>query len=229
MPLKDSKFKLDDELSLVGNMMRVSGILQLEYPGEQIATRYLLTGGAGAPQILEERGNDFTLLRPFPPAAQPQASADSVTVMGEKYALAGVSKLKVLGTSGQAPGGAPAAPVLLSGKFEGTMGALVREIIPGAETQAFYSVKPVLAADVMSAEQIAANQAAALQLRAERAQTGAEAEEEGGSGKKIARFVIAILVVAGLAYACTGSDDSGSSSTQVSGSARSVSSGFHGK
>lgn len=225
MPLKLSKFKLDEDLSLVGNMMHVSGILQLEDPGGQIATRYLLTGGAGTAQILEERGDQFTLLRPFPPSAQPQAAADSVTVMGEKYTLAGVSKLKVLGASGQAPGGSAAVPMLLSGKFEGTMGALVREIVPGATAQNFYAVKPVSSSDIMTAGQVAAIQAAQLQLREERAQAGAETEEEGGWGKKILTFVVVILVVAGLVYACTGSDDSESGSI----SARSVSSGFHGK
>lgn len=223
MPLKLSKFKLDEELSLVGNTMRVSGILQLEDPGGLVATRYLLTGGTGAAQILEERGDVFALLRPFPPAAQPQASGDSVTVMGAKYTLAGVSKLKVLGAEGQAPGGVPGAPVVLSGKFEGAMGVLVREIVPGANAQNFYSVKPVSPADVMTAEQVAAVQAAAMQLREERAQAAAEAEEEGGWGKKIGSFVVTMLVVVGLAYACTDSEDSGS------GSARSISGGFRGK
>jgi hypothetical protein len=225
MPLKLSRFKLDETLSLVGNMMRVSGLLQLEYPNGQMATRYLLTGGTGAGQILEEQGNHFALLRPFPPAMQPQASADSVTVMGEKYTLAGITKLKVLGTSGQSPGGQPGSDVLLSGKFDGALGTLVREIDPTTRAQHFYALKPVSAADILTADEVAAIQAAEIQRREEQAQARAEAPEESSGGSKLLNYCIVIMVVLGLMYACSDSGDSSSGSV----SARSVSGGFHGK
>lgn len=226
MALKPSKFKLDESVSLVGNMMRVTGILQLEDPAGQVATRYLLNGSTGAEQILEELSGNYALLRAFPPAAQPQAAGDSVTVMGEKYSLAGVSKLKITGTGGKPPGGLADGSALLSGKFEGPLGTLLREIVPGNAAQNFYAIKPVPTTEILTAEQVAAIQAAEMQMREEQVQAGAETESGSSSGtKKIIRFVVVILVVAGLAYACSSSDDPGSASS----SARTVSSGFHGK
>ena len=67
------------------------------------------------------------------------------------------------------------------------MGALVREIVPGATAQNFYAVKPVSSSDVMTAEQVAAVQAAELQLREERAQAGAETDRTGAPQRLTAR------------------------------------------
>ena len=113
------KFKLDEEIAFSGKPMRVAGYVQYEGANAQVSTRYLLTESAGPPVILEENGGQFAVLRAFPPTAQPLAAGSTVTVMGTKYSLAGVRKLKVLGTVGQPPGGAPKAPLLLSGLFEG--------------------------------------------------------------------------------------------------------------
>jgi len=159
MALKPSRFKLDEEISLGGKPMRVAGLLQFEDGAEgKAATRYLLAGSAGVPQILEESGGSLLLLRPFPPAAQIQPSGDTVTVMGTPYKLATLRKLKVLGTAGEAPGGAPAGPLVLSGIFQGGTGALLREIVPGKPGHVFYSVKQLPATDVLSAQQLAEQQ-----------------------------------------------------------------------
>ena len=137
MSLAPAKFKLDEEISFSGKPMRVAGFVQYEGANAQVSTRYQLVAATGAPVILEENGSQFSMLRPFPPTAQPQATGGTVMVMGAKYALAGVRKLKVLGSTGQPPGGPPKAPLVLSGLFEGEMGALVREMAPGAPAQTF--------------------------------------------------------------------------------------------
>lgn len=230
MALQPSKFKLDEEVSFAGKPMRVAGLVQLEAPDAQLATRYLLAGATGAPQIVEETGGKFSLLRAFPPASLPQASGNTVTVMGEKYTLKGVRKLKVLGAAGQAPGGASAAAVLLSGVFEGAMGSLLREIVPGASAQAFFSVKAVGAEDLQSAAELAEQQEVA-RLAAE---DQAEAEEETGSSgsggllKNILGWGFSILVIVGLGYACSGSDEEGSSSDSARSSVRYHSGGSSG-
>ena len=223
MSLAPAKFKLDEEISFSGKPMRVAGFVQYEGANAKISTRYLLTEAAGAPLILEENGTQFSLLRPFPPSAQPLAAGSTVTVMGTKYALSGVRKLKVLGAAGQPPGGTPKAELLLSGLFEGEMGTLVREMAPGAGAQTFYSLKPVHADEVLNSAQ------RAELLEAERlaADAKAQAEEEGDSTvagtpyMKTVVWIVVMVVVVGLGFACTGSDDEGGSS----GSARSS---FHG-
>lgn len=219
MPLGPAKFKVDEEISFAGKPMRIAGYVQFEGANAQITTRYQLTADAGAPLILEDSGAAFALLRSFPPTAQPQAVGGTVMVMGEKYLLSGVRKFKVLGTVGQPPGGPPKADLLLSGLFEGQMGSLVREMTPGAGTQTFYSLKPVHADDVLSGAQLAAAQ------EAERlaAEFKANAQEEDGTaatGSRLTKatvWIVLIVVVAGLAFACSGADEDGGSS----GSARS--------
>ena len=220
MALKPSKFKLDEEVSLSGKPMRVAGLVQFEGANNQFTTRYLLAEAAGAPQILEETGDRLALLRPFPATAQPQAAGNTVTVMGEKYTLADVQKLKVLGVAGQPPGGAPKGPVLLSGRFDGQMGALVREMAPGAGTQAFFSVKPVRGEDVLNGTQVAERQEAERAAAQLKAQDEEEQEESGKGGllQKAVSWIVAIVVVGLLGFACSDSDDGGSAS---SGSARS--------
>ena len=206
MALRPSKFKLDEELSLAGKPMRVAGRLQLEGEDAKIATRYLVADPAGAAQILEESGEKFTLLRAFPPAAQPQAAGKTVTVMGTKYALSGVRKLKVLGAEGQAPVAAPGAQLFLSGVFESPSGTLLRELVPGTSVQTFFGVKPVAADEVLGAEQLAALQEAQRLAAEEQAEVQAESEEaeSGGPLKKVAGWIVTILVIGGLVYACSG-------------------------
>lgn len=230
MPLKPSKFKLDEQIRFAGNPLTVAGIVQFEDAAGQLVTRYLLGSGAGALQILEERGEaTFTVLRPFPPAAQPQVEGSQMMVMGEKYTLANVSKLKLVDAEGKTPTGTPAPPLLLSGRFESGLGVLLREIVPGPNTQTFYSLKPVAASDLLTAEQAAAADELAARFREEQALAASEAEEEGGWAKKIGGWVITALIVGTLAYSCSGSDSDDSSS----GSARSTSvhsgGSFHGK
>lgn len=218
MALKPSKFKLDEEISFTGKPMKVAGLVQYEGANAQLATRYLLAEPAGAPVILEDNGAQFSLLRPFPASAQPQAAGSTVMVMGAKYTLSGVRKLKVLGAAGQPPGGAPKGEMLLSGTFEGEMGKLLREMAPGAGVQTFYSLKPVHADDVLTGAQ----RAAALEEKRLAAEAKAQDEEqdEPAAGRsmlaKAASWIATIVVVAGLGYACSGPDDDGSGSARSS-------------
>jgi hypothetical protein len=219
MSLRESKFKVDEEVSCVGKVMRVAGLVQYEGENALLTTRYLLAEPAGAPVILEETGSRLMLLRPFPPASQPQAAGETVTVMGEKYSLAKVRKLKLLGAAGNAPAIAPKAQLLLSGLFEGKMGALVREMAPGTPAQTFYSMKPVSPEEVLSGAQLAAVRESERQAAEQQALAQADEEEtpKGGMLQKAIGWIVTILVVAGLGYACSGSDESDSSG----GSARS--------
>lgn len=234
MSLRPCRFKLGEEVSFTGKPMRVAGLVQFEGANAQLVTRYLLADSAGAPQILEESEAKFSLLRPFPPTAQPQTAGNVVTVMGEKYALKGVRKLKVLGAEGQPPGAVPRSELLLSGLFEGQMGILAREMAPGAATpaaaQAFYSLKPVPATEVLSGEQLAAKQEAE-RLAAEAAAQAAEEEEDSGKGgmlQKAVSWIVTILVILGLGYACAGSEEEDSSTGSARSSFR-VGGGFGGK
>ncbi|MGH8706138.1 MAG: hypothetical protein ACREUO_12075 [Burkholderiales bacterium] len=227
MELRPAKFKLQDEVALAGKLMRVAGLVQLEGADAKVTTRYLLVEGTAAPQILEESGETFTLLRPFPPGAPPVAAGNTVTVMGAKYTLSGVRKMKVLGSEGQVPGGALGGPLLLSGVFASPAGTLVREMTPGTPGQTFFSVKPIGADEVLSAAQVAAQQEAEKAAAGEQAQAEAETEQSGSAGllQKAAFWIILILVIGGIAYACSGPDEDSSS-----GSARSSTSfgGGHG-
>jgi hypothetical protein len=168
MPLRASRFKLGEEIWLHGNPMLVAGRLQFESPDAKITTRYALTDAAGTSQLLEEEaGYRFTLLRPFPP---PQAAGNTVSVMGEKYTLGAVRRLKITGTEGRIAGGA--GTTLLSGLFQGNMGALLREMVPGAPARSFYLVKPVRPNEVLGAAERAAL------LEAERLAAAQRAESE---------------------------------------------------
>lgn len=219
MALKPARFKLDEEVALAGKLLRVAGYVQYEDPKEQLATRYLLAAQSGPPQILEQRGDKFLLLRPFPPTTSPLAAGNSVTVMGEKYMLAGVQKLKVLGAQGEPPGGMPKGPLVLSGNFDGSMGTLLREISPGpAAAQVYYSVKPMEHTEVMSGAQFTELQATRRQAVEQQAAVAADEAEStpGGWVRSAISTVAALLIIGGLGYACTSSDGDG-----YSGSSRS--------
>jgi len=169
MPLQPFKFKLGEEIWLYGSPMLVAGRLQLESPGATVTTRYALADAAGASLLLDEQAdNSFILLRPFP---APQAAGNTVSVMGEKYTLGAVRRLKVTGAEGRISGSA--GSMLLSGLFLGDSGALLREMVPGAPAQSFYLVKPVRPNEVLGAAEHAAL------LEAERLAAGLRADSEG--------------------------------------------------
>lgn len=201
MPLKPSRFKLDEEVTLSGKPMRVAGLVQLEDAYGRLTTRYLLAEAAGAPLILEESGERFSLLRPFPPRAQPQVTGGTITVVNEKYTLSGIRKLKVLGAAGQPPGGAPKAELVLSGVFEGQMGSLLRELPAGTSAQVFFSSKPVAAEEVLSGEQRAARQEAGRLAAELMAQAEDDAKDKGRSLQIAAICIAAVCVLLGIAYA----------------------------
>ena len=70
-----------------GKPMRVAGRMLLEGASGQSTFRYLISDGAGAPVLLEQAaGSRFALLRPLPPAADPDTSGKTVTV-GEKIEM----------------------------------------------------------------------------------------------------------------------------------------------
>jgi hypothetical protein len=163
---------LDEEVVFRGRPMRVTGRVQFEGASGQLTFRYLLSDATGAPVILEEGEGRYALLRAFPPAATLRTAGDAVTVGDEKYTLVGVRKLKVLDVSGNAPGIAIRAPMFLSGVFEGPKGTLMREMVPGATTQAYYLLKPLAAGEVLSAAQHAADMDAQGRAAGERALNG---------------------------------------------------------
>lgn len=161
-------FGLDAAVVFRGKPMRVAGRMLLEGASGQSTFRYLLSGGAGAPVLLEQAAAErFALLRPFPPAAQPQTAGNTIAVGNERYTLVGVRRLKVLEALGQVPGAAPGASLLLSGMFEGPAGTLMRELVPGSDKQVYYLVKPLISGDFLSAEDHAAARAAARRAAGE--------------------------------------------------------------
>lgn len=146
-------FGLDASVVFRGKPMRIAGRMLLEGASGQSTFRYLLSGGAGAPVLLEQAASDrYALLRPFPPAAEPQTAGNTVAVGAERYTLVGVRRLKVLEALGQSTGAAPGATLLLSGMLEGPAGTLMRELVPGSDKQVYYLVKPLAAGDFLSAE-----------------------------------------------------------------------------
>jgi hypothetical protein len=207
MAAQPTRFKLDEEIALSGKPLRVAGFLQFEGDGA-VSTRYFLAGAGGGLQILEDLGGRMALLRPFPASSLPEASGDTVSVMGTKYKLSVVRKLKRVGSVGSVPGDGD-VPLVLSGVFEGATGALLREMRPGAAAQSYYAVKAVDPAEVLDS--------AALQAQARAAAEEDEPAEKGGFLKKAVNFIVVVLVLIGLAWAC--SDESGDSSP--GGSARS--------
>jgi hypothetical protein len=214
MAAQPTRFKLDEEIALSGKPLRVAGFLQFEGDGA-VSTRYFLAGAGGGLQILEDLGGRMALLRPFPASSLPEASGDTVSVMGTKYKLSVVRKLKRVGSVGSVPGDGD-VPLVLSGVFEGATGALLREMRPGAAAQSYYAVKAVDPAEVLDSAALQA-QARAAEAQARAAAEEDEPAEKGGFLKKAVNFIVVVLVLIGLAWAC--SDESGDSSP--GGSARS--------
>lgn len=167
MDRSPASFALDAEAVFRGKAMRVAGRMRLEGASGQLSHRYLLSDGAGAPVLIEQADDRFALLRPFPPAAEPQTAGNTITVGKERYTLVGVRRLKVLDALGQSPGAAPGAALLVSGMFEGPAGTLMRELVPGSDKQVYYLVKPLAAGDLLSAEAHAAGRDAARQAAGE--------------------------------------------------------------
>ena len=203
MTLRPSKFKQGDGLSLIGRAARVAGVLQYEDATGQAVTRYLVAESSGAPTIIEETAEGYVLLGSFPANAQPSASGNSVSVLGEKYALKGVRKLSLLGSAGQIPGGVPKSDLLLSSEFSGSMGSVLREMVPGVGTQIFYLLRQLRADDVLSNDEIASRLEAG---RRDAEARGSDDEEEPASEMKIQLALlaaIAVIVIAALAYALT--------------------------
>jgi len=162
-------FMPGEDVVFRGRPMRVTGRVQFEGASGQLTFRYLLSDSSGAPVILEEGDGRFALLRGLPPAAQTPATGNTITVGKEKYTLVGVRQLKVLDVSGKVPGIAPKVQLLLSGTFEGPMGTLMREMVPGTSAQAFYLVKPLAAGEVVSATRHTAEKDAAARAAGKRA------------------------------------------------------------
>jgi hypothetical protein len=145
-------FGIDAAVVFRGKPMRVAGRMLLEGASGQSTFRYLLSGGSGAPVLLEQAAAErYALLRPFPPAAQPHTAGNTVTVGKERYTLVGVRRLKIRETRGQISGATPKTELLLSGMFEGPMGTLMREMVPGSDQQLYYLVKPLATGDLLSA------------------------------------------------------------------------------
>lgn len=203
MTLRPSKFKQGDGLSLIGRSVHVAGVIQYEDATGQPVTRYLVAEPSGAPALIEETASGFTLLGSFPGNAQPAASGNSVSVLGEKYALKGVRKLTLLGSAGHIPGGAPKSDLLLSGEFSGSMGSVLREMVPGVGTQIFYLLRQLRTDDVLSNEEISSR----LEIgRRDAEARGSAEEEEPASHIRIQIAVlaaIALVVIGALAYALT--------------------------
>lgn len=163
-----SGFALDAELVFQGKPVRVTGRMHLEGASGQVSYRYQLSDGVAAPVLVEEAGGRYALLRPFPVAAEPETAGNTIAVGKERYTLVGTRRLKILETLGQAPGGAARTPMLLSGMFEGPAGTLMRELVPGADKQLFFLVKPLPAGELVTAADFAAAKAAARRAAGER-------------------------------------------------------------
>jgi hypothetical protein len=211
-----SRFQVGEELALAGKPMKVAGLVQYD-TGSEAITRYTLAGDAGAAVILQEEGGAHAILRPFPPAAAPVAEGSTVTVVGEKYALAGVRKLKTIAASGQHAAELANAPLVLSGVFKGNMGTLLREVVPGAAAQSYFLVKQIARNELLNGAELA-QQLEAERIVAELNAQAAESEADESEQKplaKIGSWVVAILVIVALVWACSGDDDDSSSSGSV--------------
>ena len=169
MPPDIEVFAPDEEVIFRGRQMRVSGRLQFEGASGQMTYRYILSDPKGAPVILEQGDGRYALLRPFPPSARFKTADDTIAVGAEKYTLVGVRRLKVIEASGNAPGAAAKAPLILSGIFEGLMGTLMREMVPGTATQEYFLLKPLAEGEVLSAAEYAARKDAESRAAGERA------------------------------------------------------------
>ena len=172
MATESEIFMLDEQVVFRGRPLRVTGRVQFEGSSGQLTFRYQLSDAAGAPVVLEEGEGRFAMLRPFPPAARFKTADNTIIVGTEKYTLVGVRKLKVLDVSGNAAGIVTRAPLILSGIFEGLMGTLMRELVPGNPTQVYYLLKPLKAGEVVSAAQHTADKDAEGRAAGERAVNG---------------------------------------------------------
>ena len=162
-------FAIDEQVMLRGRQTRVTGRVQFESTNGQTTWRYLLSDTDGAPVVLEESQGQYALLRPFPPTARFKTAQDTVVVGTEKYKLASVRKLKVAEAAGNVPGAAAKATLILSGMFEGLMGTLMRELVPGTTQQVYYLLKPLLHGEVLTAAGYAAQREAESRAAVERA------------------------------------------------------------
>lgn len=207
-----AKFQVGQDLLFTGKPMRVTGLVRYDAGDGKVITRYALSA-PGGPLILQDDGATLSLLRPFPAAAPPVAEGSNVSVMGEKYALAGVRRLKTAGATGEPIPGAPKAPLVLSGLLQGKMGSLLREVVPGAAAQTYFLVKPVAKEDVLTGEELAQrleDERVAAEMSAQAAESE-EAEAEQKPLAKIGGWVVTVLVIVGLVWACSGDDESSSS------------------
>ncbi len=162
-------FALDEQVVFRGRQMRVAGRVHFEGSSGQLTYRYILSDPTGAPVILEEGDGRYALLRPFPPTARFKMADDTIAVGAEKYTLVGVRRLKVIEVGGNAPGAAAKATLILSGIFEGLMGTLMREMVPGTARQEYYLLKPLPEGEVLSATKYAAQKDAESRAAGERA------------------------------------------------------------
>lgn len=196
-------FRLEEEVVCEGRRMRVAGLIRMQHAEEAPVTRYLLTEESGAPVILEDADGQLSVLRPFPPDAQPEAGGGQLVVDGEKYRLVGTRRLKILGSEGQPPGGPLKGEVLLSGVFDGEFGALLRELVPGSAAQAFYSARPASPGRVLWGALLAESRETRWQAEAAMARAADDREDFVRSAARLRRalWVAAAAVVAALAYA----------------------------
>lgn len=187
-----------------GREMSVTGVAQYEDATGEAVTRYAFSDGVGSPQVVEQQGLRFSLLRPLPPEAQPGTSGNTVSVLDEKYTLVKVRKLTLLATAGKPPGNPPRGTLLLSGLLQGQAGSLIREIEPGRNEQTYYALKVLPPEEVLSGEQLA--ELRRRERAAAEAQTRAEedAEDLGELGplQRAAFWLALFLAVGGLALAC---------------------------
>lgn len=165
-------FMLDEDVVFRDRPMRVTGRAQIEGASGQLTFRYVLSDATGAPVLIEEGEGRFALLRSFPPAAKFKTLKDTILVGAEKYTLVGVRKLKLLDASGNVPGISTRTPLIVSGMFEGLMGTLMRELVPGTTTQAYYLLKPLAEGEILSATKYSAGKDAAARAAAVRALDG---------------------------------------------------------
>jgi len=205
MPLKPSRFQLEETIRLAGQAVRVSGIAQLELPDAKLATRYLLSGDDGTSQILEERAESFSVLKQFSPTAAPHPDGREISVMGVRYRLGGVDKLVVLGAEGAPVGAAPQSGLLLSGRFEGEAALILREFAPGgAAAQTFYTVKPLGEGELLAAREHVVGENERLARIGRDAAALAETDAGTGDlGVRIGLGVVAVAVATMLGFACT--------------------------
>lgn len=105
---------------------------------------------------------------------------------------------------------------MLSGLFES-------EMAPGAGAQTFYSFKPARADDVLTSAQLATRMEAERLAAEVKAQADDEDDATAASSPvmKAVVWIVVIVAVAGLGFACSGSNDDGTSSGSVRSS-------FHG-